>query len=62
MKHASRPASGAKVEARNGQGLDSWRPMQYAQGFGGVFEVRREIEIKCMNPDEAIVNSFAVQC
>ncbi len=39
---ASRLRVGAKVEARNGQGLDNWRPMQYAQGLGGVFERRRE--------------------
>jgi hypothetical protein len=38
MKRASRLRVGAKVKARNGQGLDSWRPMLETQGLGGVFE------------------------
>lgn len=31
------------MEDRNGQGLNSWRPMQYAQGLGGVFVSRVDV-------------------
>jgi hypothetical protein len=42
LERAKPTASGAKVEARNGQGLNNWRPMQYAQGLGGVFEIPKK--------------------
>ena len=48
---ASRLRVGVKVEARNGQGLDNWRPMQYAQGLGGVFEWGKRIGNKCVHFD-----------
>lgn len=35
------------MEARNGQGLNNWRPMQSAQGFGGFFALC-DGKFKCM--------------
>ena len=37
MERREPTASRAKVEDRNGQELNSWRSMQYAQGFGACF-------------------------
>lgn len=48
LKRASRPRVERRWKTKEDPGGERGRPMQYAQGLGGVFENRSRIFYKCV--------------